>query len=54
MSRWSCPECGYEYDEARGEPHEGYPPGTLWRALPPGFCCPDCAVRYKDDFIALE
>lgn len=51
MSRYQCPECGYVYDETEGEPHEGYAPGTLWAALPAGFCCPDCAVRYKEDFL---
>lgn len=54
MSRWRCPECGYVYTEALGAPHEGYPPGTLWTALPAEFCCPDCAVRYKEDFVVAD
>jgi rubredoxin len=50
MSVYLCPECGYQYDETLGEPHEGYAPGTLWDAIPDSFCCPSCAVRDKADF----
>lgn len=53
MSRYRCPECGYCYDEARGEPHQGYPAGTPWDALPDDFACPDCAIRLKDEFEPL-
>ena len=28
--RYRCPGCGYIYDEARGDPHEGFAPGTAW------------------------
>lgn len=52
MARHTCPECGYVYDEEKGEPREGYPAGTRWAALPADFVCPDCAVRSKEDFIA--
>lgn len=52
MSRWSCPECGWVYDEAAGDRHEGFAPGTLWSELPDDFACPGCAVRVKDDFVA--
>ncbi len=54
MSRYQCPECGYCYDEAAGEPHEGLAPGTPWDELPADFICPDCAVRGKDDFVKLQ
>lgn len=54
MSSHRCPECGYRYDEALGEPHHGYPPGTPWKDLPDDFACPDCAIRVKDEFEALE
>lgn len=54
MSRWVCPECGWVYDEAAGDSHEGYPPGTPWSALPDDFFCPGCAVRGKEDFLAAE
>lgn len=53
MSQFQCPECGYRYDEERGEPHQGYAPGTLWNELPEDFACPDCAVRVKADFEAV-
>ena len=53
LKRYRCPECGYVYDEAVGDRHEGFAPGTTWDRLPGDFCCPDCAVRYKDDFTLL-
>lgn len=51
MSRLKCPECDYVYDEENGDQHEGYPPGTLFDDLPDDFVCPDCSVRYKEDFV---
>jgi rubredoxin len=51
---YRCPECGYQYDEACGDLHEGYPPGTRWADLPSNFCCPSCAVRDKSDFELLS
>ncbi|MCJ8168702.1 rubredoxin [Pseudomonas sp. A3.4] len=54
MRGYQCPDCGYVYDEQRGEPHEGYAAGTLWADLPESFTCPDCAVREKADFIELS
>jgi rubredoxin len=50
MSKYRCPECGYLYDETTGDSHEGYPPGTPFDDLPADFACPDCAVRFKEDF----
>lgn len=50
MSQHRCPECGYRYDAAQGEPHQGYAAGTTWEELPDDFACPDCAVRVKADF----
>lgn len=50
MSCWRCPECGYQYDEARGDPHESLLPGTRWARLPEDHVCPGCAVRARDDF----
>ena len=43
MSRYQCPECGYEYDEAAGDPHQGYPAGTALGGVAgqfylPGLC----------------
>ena len=48
---WQCSDCGYVYRESQGVPHEGYPPGTPWTALPSSFSCPDCSVRDKQDFV---
>ena len=50
MSRYACPSCGYLYDEATGDAHEGFPAGTPWRDVPDDWCCPDCGVRDKVDF----
>ena len=54
MSIYQCPECGYQYDEASGEAHEGYAPGTLWDAIPDSFVCPSCSVRDKADFKQVD
>jgi rubredoxin len=51
MARYVCPECGYAFDEAQGDAHEGYAPGTLFSTLPEDFACPGCAVRFRDDFV---
>src|SRR4051794_5733092 len=47
-----CPGCGYVYDEKLGDPREGFPAGTPWSAIPDSWCCPDCGVREKVDFVA--
>jgi alkane 1-monooxygenase len=47
-----CPGCGYVYNEATGAPREGFPAGTPWSAIPDSWCCPDCGVREKVDFVA--
>lgn len=46
-----CPSCGYVYDETVGDPREGFPIGTPWSAIPDTWCCPDCGVREKVDFV---
>jgi rubredoxin len=51
MARYRCPGCGHLYDEALGNPHEGFPPGTRWAQIPDDWACPDCAVRDKADFL---
>ena len=53
MATFQCSGCGYIYDEATGDAHEGYPAGTTFESLPDDFTCPDCGVRYKEDFEAL-
>jgi len=44
--------CGYEYDEATGDPDNGASPGTRWEDLPADFVCPLCGVG-KDEFSAV-
>ncbi len=46
---WMCLLCGYLYDEAKGNPDEGIPPGTRWSDIPPDWVCPECGAR-KEDF----
>jgi alkane 1-monooxygenase len=46
-----CPGCGYTYDQTAGAPREGFPAGTPWSAVPDSWCCPDCGVREKIDFV---
>lgn len=51
--RYLCQVCGYIYDEARGDPDGGLPPGTRYEDIPEDWECPDCGVR-KADFVLLE
>jgi len=44
-----CDVCGYEYDEAAGEPDSGVEPGTKWEDVPENFECPLCGAG-KDAF----
>ena len=53
FERYQCPGCGHVYDEQRGNPREGFPPGTRWAAIPGDWRCPDCSVRDKPDFVKL-
>jgi rubredoxin len=52
VSAYRCPDpdCGYVYDEAAGNPREGFPPGTPWSEVPDSWNCPDCGVENKLDF----
>ncbi len=52
--KYRCEVCDYVYDEAAGEPHEGFPPGTPWSAVPDDWACPDCGVREKVDFVPAD
>lgn len=53
-ARYQCTDCGYIYDEAQGCVREGFAPGTRWSQIPDNWPCPDCAVREKVDFVALN
>jgi alkane 1-monooxygenase len=50
----SCPGCGYTYDVVAGEEREGFAAGTGWSEIPDSWCCPDCGVRDKVDFVPAE
>ena len=47
--RYICNACGLIYDEAKGDPDSGLPPGTRFAGLPDHWVCPLCAVT-KTDF----
>lgn len=49
-----CPGCGYTYEVESGDEHEGFAAGTAWADVPDDWCCPDCGVREKVDFVAVE
>jgi rubredoxin len=49
---WMCLVCGFIYDEAKGLPDEGIPPGTVWQDVPVNWTCPECGAR-KEDFEML-
>ena len=34
MAKFICNVCGYEYDEAAGDPDNGIAPGTKWEDVP--------------------
>ena len=35
MKTWMCNICGWIYDESKGWPEDGIPPGTRWEDVPP-------------------
>ncbi|MEO6512473.1 MAG: rubredoxin, partial [Nocardioides sp.] len=49
-----CPGCGYTYDVVSGDEREGFAAGTGWADVPEAWCCPDCGVREKADFVPVE
>ncbi|MCG8150467.1 alkane 1-monooxygenase, partial [Pimelobacter simplex] len=49
-----CPGCQYTYEVAEGNELEGFAAGTAWKDIPDDWCCPDCGVREKVDFKAVE
>ena len=49
-----CPGCQYTYEVAEGNELEGFAAGTAWKDIPDDWCCPDCGVREKVDFVAVE
>ena len=53
MKKYVCDVCGWEYDEAKGDPEHGIAPGTKFEDLPEDFECPLCMVG-KDQFSEAE
>lgn len=51
--KYVCQACGWEYDEAIGDPDNGIAPGTKFEDLPDDFVCPVCGVD-KSMFSAQE
>ncbi len=49
-----CPGCGYTYEVEAGNELEGFAAGTAWADVPDDWCCPDCGVREKVDFVAVS
>jgi alkane 1-monooxygenase len=49
-----CPGCSYVYEVELGDEHEGFAAGTAWADIPDDWCCPDCGVREKVDFVPIE
>jgi rubredoxin len=54
VGSFRCEVCDYVYEEERGEPREGFPAGTPWSEVPDDWCCPDCGVREKIDFVVVS
>ena len=52
--RRPLPGCGYTYDVVTGDEREGFAAGTAWADIPDTWCCPDCGVREKVDFVPVE
>lgn len=48
--RYVCSGCGYEYIPELGDPDNDIAPGTLFKDLPEGWVCPECAEE-KTSFI---
>ncbi|WP_193613052.1 fatty acid desaturase [Nocardioides lijunqiniae] len=48
-----CPGCGHTYEVDAGNELEGFAAGTAWSEIPDDWCCPDCGVRDKLDFVPL-
>jgi rubredoxin len=51
--KWMCANCGYVYDQQKGDPEGGIAPGTAWENIPDDWKCPDCGAT-KADFEMVE
>ena len=52
-TRYICRECGYIYDQAKGDIDGGLAPGTAFHDIPDDWFCPVCGAR-KSDFEPYE
>jgi rubredoxin len=52
--KYECVICGYIYDEAKGIPEDGIPPGTLWKDIPEDWECPDCGISKSEFDLYVE
>ena len=50
---YMCVICGFVYEEEKGLPDQGIPPGTRWEDVSDSWQCPDCGAG-KDDFELVE
>jgi rubredoxin len=48
-----CVICGFVYEEEKGLPEQGIPPGTRWEDVFDSWQCPDCGAG-KSDFEFVE
>ena len=48
MKKHVCNVCGYEYDQAKGDPDSGIAPGTPFESLPDSWVCPICGAGTAD------
>lgn len=53
MKSYMCVICGYVYEEEKGRPEDGIPPGTRWEDVPENWKCPDCGAA-KSDFEMIQ
>lgn len=44
MKIYICSVCGFDYDEAKGDPGSGIAPGTRWEDVPEDWVCPICGA----------
>jgi rubredoxin len=44
FKKYHCLECEHIYDEEKGDPDSGIPPGTRWADIPDDWDCPICGA----------